>query len=104
VFASKDGGQLVGARALRRLAQDCYEKSGFASDVWFHWPAGGKPRVISDFRRDDWASALTLVDIGDFDGDGAVEALFWLSGYNENGYVLFFDQFRRKATFTWSYH
>ena len=104
VLQSKNGDKLVGARALPRLAEDCYERSGFASGVWFHWPAHGKPRVVSEFRRDDWASDLEPVEVGDFDGDGRSEALFWLSEYNKNGYVLFFDEFRRTASCSWSYH
>jgi hypothetical protein len=47
---------------------------------------------------------LWLVDAGDYDGDGASEALFAFTAYNNDGYVLFYDGFRKNARFGWSYH
>lgn len=47
---------------------------------------------------------LTLVDAGDYDNDGKSEALFWYDAYNRNGYVLFYDEFRKRVDFIWSYH
>lgn len=49
-------------------------------------------------------AALTLVDAGDYDADGAAEVLFWFSGYNEDGYTLFYDGFRKQVEFRWKYH
>jgi hypothetical protein len=48
--------------------------------------------------------SLELVDAGDYDADGKSEVLFWSSGYNEDGYVLFYDGFARHEDFFWSYH
>lgn len=47
---------------------------------------------------------LDLVDAGDYDNDGQSEALFWFSGYDLDGYVLFSNRFATKAEFLWSYH
>lgn len=47
---------------------------------------------------------LNLVDAGDYDKDGKSEVLFWHSGYNQDGYVLFYDDFKESARFTWAYH
>lgn len=47
---------------------------------------------------------LTLVDAGDYDGDGASELLFWYSGYNRNGYWLVPGPGGSPVAFTWSYH
>ena len=49
-------------------------------------------------------SDLLLVDAGDYDGDGRTELVFRKSGYDYDGYVLFFDGFARSAEFGWSYH
>jgi hypothetical protein len=49
-------------------------------------------------------SGLSLVDAGDYDADGAAEVLFWSTGYNDDGYVLFYDGLSRHAEFFWSYH
>jgi hypothetical protein len=47
---------------------------------------------------------LELVDAGDYDADGHTEVLFWHSAENEDGYTLFYDQFRKRADVWWHYH
>jgi hypothetical protein len=47
---------------------------------------------------------MELVDAGDYDADGQSEVLFWHSGYSEDGYSLFFQQFRKRTDFFWTYH
>lgn len=49
-------------------------------------------------------SGLTLVDAGDYDGDGSSEILFQKSLYNRDGYLLFHVRDRSKQEFDWSYH
>lgn len=50
------------------------------------------------------ARGLTLIDAGDYDGDGASELVFWYSGYNSDGYVLLRADLRRRVEYLWSYH
>jgi hypothetical protein len=47
---------------------------------------------------------MVLVDAGDYNGDGKSEILFWSSGYNKDGYILYFDNLRQKVEYKWSYH
>ena len=47
---------------------------------------------------------LTLIDAGDYDGDGASELVFWYSGYNNDGYVLLRADLSRRVEYLWSYH
>jgi len=49
-------------------------------------------------------AALTFVGAADFDADGSGEYVFWYSGYNEDGYILFAKDFAEKVRFTWKYH
>lgn len=49
-------------------------------------------------------AGMELVDAGDYDADGKSELVFWYSGYNGNGYILLYDDFRKKLDFLWSYH
>ena len=47
---------------------------------------------------------MELIDAGDYDGDGKSEFLFWYSGYNKDGYILIYNDFREKAEYLWGYH
>lgn len=47
---------------------------------------------------------LVLVGAGDFSDAGRTELLFWHSGYDQDGYVLFSDQLNRIAEYMWGYH
>lgn len=47
---------------------------------------------------------LALVDAGDYDGDGHSEVVFWFSGYNKDGYVLFGDDLGASVDYWWHYH
>lgn len=60
------------------------------------------------FLRDDngirfLGDLLTLVDAGDYDGDGSADVLFWYNGHNRDGYVLFHDNLGKRVNFYWSY-
>jgi hypothetical protein len=48
--------------------------------------------------------SLILVDAGDYDGDGKSEVIFFVTGYNEDGYAMFYDLFQKNVMCTWSYH
>jgi len=58
----------------------------------------------TDGRLEFLGNDLLLIDAGDYDGDGRSEVLFLKSGYDEDGYVLFFDDFKEHAEFAWQYH
>ena len=50
-------------------------------------------------------TAMTLLDAGDYDGDGHSELIFWRSaGDNDESYVLVADGFRTRVEFAWSCH
>ena len=63
--------------------------------VWFLVRKGVNTRIGGD---------LTLLDTGDYDGDGASEVIFQSSGYNRDGYILFHPRDGSKQEFHWSYH
>jgi hypothetical protein len=47
---------------------------------------------------------LVLIDWADYNLDGQTEFLFWVDGYNLNGYLITWDSFRKSDSFTWNYH
>jgi hypothetical protein len=50
-------------------------------------------------------TGMTLIDAGDYDGDGRSELIFlWTEGDNRDGYVLFANDFRDRVRFYWNYH
>ena len=49
-------------------------------------------------------SNMLLVDIGDYDQDGHEEAVFKIQRYNNDGYMLHYDDFKQKLEFSWNYH
>lgn len=61
-----------------------------------------KSKKRQSLKDDLWS--LILVDAGDYDGDGKSEVVFFLSGYNEDGYAMFYDSFQKSVMWTWSYH
>jgi hypothetical protein len=63
---------------------------------WFAAGGGNPARFLG--------SELIYLDAGDFDNDRHSEVVFMKSSYNNDGYVLFFDDFRHSAEFSWSYH
>jgi hypothetical protein len=62
-----------------------------------------KKRLLNNSGNEDQLS-LILVDAGDYDGDGKSEIVFFVSGYNEDGYALFYDSFQKNLFRTWHYH
>jgi hypothetical protein len=78
-------------------------------DVWLFRGLDGDFRVLPGqvWSKDEainFTPSLTLMDAGDFDGDGGEEAVFFFSGYNFDGYILYYDNFRKAVRFGWSYH
>lgn len=46
---------------------------------------------------------MQFLDSGDFDGQTSA-ILFWTSGYNNDGYVLRYDNLKKKVEYKWHYH
>jgi hypothetical protein len=63
---------------------------------WVSLSSGSAPKFMG--------AGLKLIDFSDYDSDGATEFLFWLSGYNLDGYKIFWNGFKNSETFSWKYH
>jgi hypothetical protein len=48
--------------------------------------------------------AMQLLGSGDYDNDGKSEVIFSPEGYDVGGYELFYDNFKKHATFEFIYH
>jgi len=94
-FRSSSGQELVSI-GLDRGKYGC---DGIMDEEWSdHWFLldGESVRFVG--------REMELVDVGDYDKDGTPEFLFWHSGYNQDGYVLYSDQFKQKTEYLWKYH
>ena len=65
---------------------------------FYHWFYGYDKKVQFLGTR------LKLIDMGDFDSDGKNEWLFQYQNYNLDGYIIYYDSFKKKREFTWLYH
>ena len=64
---------------------------------WYAVDPEGKVRFIGD--------GLKMVDAGDYDNDGKSEVIFKISkGESGAGYAIYYDDFRKHADLTFSYH
>lgn len=100
VLKSNDGNRLFHAIVNREVFKDCDGPFDSPVDLWLYQPLNGKPTVIPGQSN----SSIALLDFGDFGGDQSDLAIFSLSGYDEGGYVLFYDHFQKQVRFTWLYH
>jgi hypothetical protein len=71
-------------------------------------PAGDEWQSVWFHSRGDnyhWiGNSLTLLDIGDYNGDGGAKILFQYDGYNRDGYLLLDPRDDSRIEFSWSYH
>lgn len=88
------GERLVALSLNRQLSECESELGGVEQPRWF--------LVRSEFRF--IGASLELVAAVDLEADKQPEYVFWYSGYNEDGYLLFDAAFREAARFTWKYH
>ena len=81
-----------------RLRDDVFEcRSELGAVIGVHWfYVNPTPAFIG---RD-----IDLVDIVEVDGNVGPTFVFWHSGYNRDGYVLFNSLLKPVARFIWSYH
>lgn len=96
-YGDRQGRRLVGV-SLDPKTNSC---DGPAESAWWpNWfmiPADNRPPVFL-------GEGLWLVDAGDYDRDGRSELVFWFSGYNRDGYVLFADELATRVEYLWNYH
>ena len=79
-------------------AIDCEDvEAGFdIDDPWYAVAPNGSVSYLG--------SGLQLVDAGDYDNDGKSELVFAINRDNRGGYVLFWDNFNKRAVFEFGYH
>lgn len=94
VFGSRKGDFLYCIQ-FRRNAPVDQENDPSVRAYCFGWCKGAAPRYVG---------TMLPLEIGDFDGDGKSDFLFWYTNEDEDGYVLVWDRFAKRAKSTWNYH
>jgi hypothetical protein len=95
-YQSKYGEYLTSYQLNVPYNNKCDEFSDVFSVQWFFIDKNSTIRHIG--------KNMALLDAGDYDNDGISEIIFWYSGYDEDGYILFYNHFSNHAKFTWNYH
>ncbi len=101
VWQDKGVGRLLSASLKPDRVAKCDYTGDLLTDVWAHDDGHGHLHPISPLVESE--TTHVLIDAGDFAGNGKEEFLFFLSGYNEDGFVLVYDHFTRSARFSWRY-
>jgi hypothetical protein len=94
-YKSKRGDILIAMRPDPRLNRCDGPPGDEWQSVWFTVKG-------DDFRR--IGDSLTILDIGDYSGEGASKVLFQYDGYNRDGYVLFEPRDDASIEYSWFYH
>jgi hypothetical protein len=83
------------AIGLRRPAFECDSEMGATNlPRWF--VLDQSPRYVG--------ASMAFIRSVQASNSKSPDLLFWYSGYNEDGYILFDHAFSRSARFTWNYH
>ncbi|MGD0144275.1 MAG: hypothetical protein ABSC92_14050 [Rhizomicrobium sp.] len=101
VWKSVGNERFYSASLAPRLVAKCDFTADSLADAWLY-SEGGVAHALPALSEDE--ATHVLIDIGDFAGDGGEEALFALSGYDEDGFILYYDHFRKSARISWHYH
>ncbi len=94
-YASKPGWKLF-LLAIKGCDANDLEATAGLDYEWFTIDPSGVAHYL--------ASNLILVDAGDYDASGHSQMLFMIDDYNRGGYVLFYDNFQKRATFEYHFH
>ncbi|MCU1305676.1 MAG: hypothetical protein JWN45_371 [Acidobacteriaceae bacterium] len=95
-YSSREGWTI--ARLHLAGAIDCEDvEAGFEiDDPWFTADPKNSVQYL--------AQGMWLVDAGDYDNDGKSELLFSIDRDNRGGYEFFYDHFKKRAKFEFSFH
>ena len=107
-WRSASGEMLLHVAIKLELSSDCDGPSDKQTELWFYRDTNGKLRALpgqfADPNSVNPSTGMMLVDIGAFAGDDREQAIFFIGGYNMDGYILYYDHFRKFAIVTWGYH
>jgi len=83
---------------LHLQAVDCQDtEAGFdIDDPWFFVDATRTAKYLD--------SGMWLVDAGDYDNDGRSELILSINREDEGGYEIWYENFKKHATFKFNYH
>ena len=94
-YTNKNGASIVGFQLNPKLDTCEYVYDDSFATQWFYIK-DGNVKHLGDF--------ITPIGAGDFDNDGKSEWIFAKYAYNDDGYILFTDNFNNQLVTEWSYH
>lgn len=104
-LVSRSGERAFGVRLREALRKGCDALPGVEwSDFWLHVKGRAAPQLIALSPMKETVMRFTLVDWGDFDGDGRIDVIFRQATAEEDGYVLVHGGFENLVRATWPNH
>ncbi len=82
--------------ATSQLLQWGEDYDALITQHWFHQHSNGDILYLG--------ADMKLLDYGDFNCNGKCDFIFFFSQYNQDGYKLFWDDFKKNVDFIWTYH
>ena len=96
-YRSKNGEAIFGMRMDDKRSNCGFFDDEKFFDYWFVLRNSGSIQLLD--------SEMVPMDAADFDNSGKSEWIFQTSrGEDEDGYELFYDDFAKKVSFSWTYH
>ena len=96
-YRSKNGNVILGMRLDDKSANCDFLDDDNFFDYWFVLRATGSVRLLD--------SQMQPIGAADLDNSGQSEWIFQTSrGEDRDGYELFYDDFSKRVSFSWTYH
>ena len=100
----KRGNEIVLVAVREQAFKDCDGPSSHPFQLWFYRDQQGSTRPLPGQLNGGGEVLMFPLAFSDLIDDGGNEVLFLVAGYNRGGYALYYDEFRKRAVFTWEYH
>ena len=103
-WVARNGDALLRVMVREEVFKECDAPRTLPSQLWLLRRANGQIRTLPGQLELDRAELVMPLEFDDLLRDGKDEILFMTAGYNQGGYVLYYEGFRKFVKYSWQYH